>query len=181
MVEIKCSGAGTRKLEDLVYFQGDLKSLSKEAYNKFKSQILELGLIETINIWPERNLIANGHQRLRVLLQMKKEGIKVPEDIPVSYTHPKDEHEFAKFVLSLCSLYGKIERQGTYEYCIKHNIKVEFIENKLILPNLNAPRFKQEFFTDPTTEKVSKTVNKQLKCPECGHEWKAQNSGKTAS
>jgi len=168
MVKIKCSGAGTRKLGELVEFQGDLKSLSKVSYEMFRHQLLDLGLCETITIWPDRNLIANGHQRLRVMQAMQKNGDDVPDDIPVSYVHPESEEEFAKIVLSLCSQYGHIERQGMYEYCTKHNIPVKYVETRLKLPGLNVPRFKMEFFEDVNPDQKKPKLSE---CPACGHQW----------
>lgn len=170
-VEVKCQGAGLLDIDKLTPFQGDLKSLQKEDFEKLKAQLLELGFCEPITIWDqglnllgeEQFLIANGHQRLRTLSVMRREGIEIPK-IPVSFVWPKNKDEFAKIVLSLCSQYGKVEKEGMYEYCAQHAIPVEFIETRLRLPELEVPKYKAEFHEDLPKSK------RKFSCPQCGFE-----------
>ena len=147
IIKIKCSGTAELSIDTLIEFQGELKSLAKEDYEKLKKEILELGFCEPINIWREKRLIANGHQRLRTLKAMRKEGYEIP-DIPCSFVFPDDEKDFARIVLSLTSQYGKIEKQGLYEYMHKHNIDIGYLEDSFRFPEINFDDFKIEFFED---------------------------------
>lgn len=180
-IHIKAQGADSLPIEQITQFQGELKSLSKEAYEMLKSQLLELGFCEPITIWKKQDgthLLANGHQRLRTLLKMKEDGHSIPY-IPVSYVHPNDEQEFAKIVLSLCSQYGEVEKQGLYEYMSIHNIPVSYAETRLRLPEIRLPQFKSEFYQDlqefvPDTSDVSRLdqlAPKIIKCPNCNNEF----------
>lgn len=168
-IEVKCEGADLKSIHQLYDFQGDLKSLSAENYNKLKLQILEFGFCEPVTCWlnPEdgRTYLGNGHQRIRVLGQMATEGFHVPP-IPISWCHAKDVQEFAKIVLSLTSNYGQLEAQGTYEYLEKHQIPVEYLETRLRLPELNVPQFKQEFYSDSPEDRFMKDG---VRCEKCGH------------
>jgi hypothetical protein len=162
-IEIKCQGATTVGIDDLIHFQGNLKSLDEENYHKLKLQILELGFCEPVSIWdsPDGFLIANGHQRLRTLSVMAKEGFEIPP-IPVNFIFPSSMEEFTRIVLSLCSQYGKVEKDGLYEYCAKHSIPVEYLEKRLRLPELDVPKFKQEYYVD-----MVPNLSKRH-CPHCG-------------
>lgn len=154
-VKIICQGAESLPIEDLTQFQDDIKKLSNENYEKLKAQIMEIGYAEPINIWEckeeNKKYIGNGHQRLVTMLRMKSEGFTIP-NVPVSKIFPKDKSEFAKIVLSLTSQYGEIDAKGTHEYLIKHNIPVQYIEEKLRLPELNLPKFKNEFYPSESSE-----------------------------
>lgn len=170
-IVIKCEGSALKPLDELIEFQGELKSLSKENYEKLKAQILELGFCEPISVWPSPRglLIGNGHQRLRTLSVMQHEGYQIPL-IPVSFIHPQDEEEFARIVLSLCSQYGEVETQGLYEYCSLNHIPLSFVETHLRLPELELPRYKAEYVEEPAS------TTKQEPCPHCQRPMKQKSA-----
>lgn len=175
-VVVRCEGANTLPLESFTEFQGELKSLQKQDYDKLKAQLLDpqIGFCEPINVWKTEGkfLIANGHQRIRTLSVMKKEGVSIPH-IPVSWVFPNSIEEFAKIVLSLCAQYGKIEKAGMYEYCSTHNIPVQYLEERLRFPEIDLPKYKLEFFEEhqPASEDDQGQLDqtKQIECPECHH------------
>ncbi len=173
-IQIRCEGADKVHLNYLTEFQGDLKSLHQEDYDKLKAQILELGFCEPITVWENdgKKLIANGHQRLRVLRMMRHEGYKVPE-IPISKVFPEDQKAFAHIVLSLTSQYGRIESQGTYEYMAKHGIEMKYLHERLRFPELDLPKFEMEFFkeyevgSEDQQGQLDSLDPIEVKCPKC--------------
>lgn len=74
-----CAGAETRLLDELVEFQGELKTLSPENAARLRREILELGFSEPISVWQHDGTcyILNGHQRVTVL-----RGMAASEDEP---------------------------------------------------------------------------------------------------
>lgn len=171
-IQIKCKGSMTLELEQLTPFQGGLKDLSKENYDKLRKQILELGFSEPICVWKDESgprpvyNILNGHQRVRVLSEMKRsEGYKVPR-LPVVEVEAESEFEAKKKVLSLTSQFGEITNESLFEFASIANIDLPTLKD-FRFPELDMKKFEQSFFEDPPEPKPTKPK----KCPECGHEF----------
>lgn len=183
-IQIKCKGSMYLDIEQLQPFQGNLKDLSKDNYDKLRKQIIELGFSEPICIWkdesgpiPKYNIL-NGHQRIRVLTEMKKaEGYKIPK-IPVVEVEASTEHEAKKKVLALTSQYGEITKEGLFEFASVNNIDLPTLE-EFRFPEINIDNFKAEFFDMPIES--DKDGAKELDesefsefehtCPKCGFEF----------
>ena len=156
-VEIKCQGATTFPITGLVEFQGNLKTLSKENYEKLKKEITELGFSEPISVWKsDQNYILNGHQRIRTLLMMMNEGFDIP-DIPVSLIEADSIKEAKKKVLALTSQYGQMTNDGLYEFLINSDIRPEEIVDTRF-PEINMEEFLQEFFVDKQEEQRKEEI-----------------------
>lgn len=54
-IKISCSTKDYLPLDTLVEFQGDLKSLSEENYQKLKSEILQTGFAFPIYVWKSKD------------------------------------------------------------------------------------------------------------------------------
>lgn len=149
-VEISCKGERLARLDELCEFQGELKSLSKADYEKLKSNLLDLGFSEPISIWENngKKNILNGHQRVRALLSMRKEGYTVPDLVPINTVEAKDEREAKKKVLSLASQFGKVEKDGLYEFMTQNQITMPEIESEFRFPEIDISKFNAEFFYD---------------------------------
>lgn len=182
-IEIKCSGATSLPVSSLVPFQNDLKSLSKENYEKLKRTIVELGFSEPVTIWQheDSNFILNGHQRVRALQMMIDEGFECPPEIPCSLVIAKNIKEAKKKLLSLTSQYGKIDDQGLYGFMTDADLIVDDLKD-FNFPEVNIEEFGKSFFDvnfaagdktdqnplDQTSGSGSKPI---ITCPECGHEF----------
>lgn len=153
-IRIACTVKDYLPLDDLVPFQGNLKSLSKENYDKLRKEIEETGFASPVHVWrsPDGdNKLINGHQRTSCLKQMQSEGYKIPE-IPVVFIDAKDAKEAKRRVLQEISAYGKVERDGLYEFSIEAEFDPEFLEKHFDLPNtsLDWDDWQKEFFDEPT-------------------------------
>lgn len=143
-------------IEKLTPFQGDLKDLSKENYERMKLNLLELGFSEPMIVWdsPTGLMILNGHQRHRVMTQMKAEGFKIPQ-IPCVIVKAKDETEAKKKVLALTSQYGEITKEGLYEFITNAGIDFKSLEKAFHFPDINFETFNIEFFENGTAVDIS--------------------------
>lgn len=134
---------------DLLDFQGDLKSLSRSAFQKLRKEILELGFAEPVTVWKRSNgqlYILNGHQRVRVVRQLiEQEGMVCPL-LPISYAEPKDEKEAKKMVLALTSQYGKIDDEGLYEFVTSAGIDPKDITESFRFPDLKLDKWVDSYF-----------------------------------
>lgn len=149
-IQIKCTGAGLLSHKEMTPFQGDLKTLSTENYEKLKKEILELGFSEPISVWKNdgKFYLLNGHQRHRVLTQMSdKEGYYIPA-VPVNFIEAIDEREAKKKILSLTSQFGEITDQGLYEFMHDSDISFPEINDSFRFPEIDLDKFKEEYFSD---------------------------------
>lgn len=153
VIEIKCTGADALDIKDIEPFQGNLKDLSKENYEKLKKEIFELGFSEPISVWKNKEKIycLNGHQRLRTLRMMQEEGVLVPK-IPVNYIQSKDIKEAKKKVLALTSQYGNMTSEGLYEFMNDSGLTMEEISASFRFPEIDLAVFNSEFFTETLSE-----------------------------
>ena len=73
-------------VSELTPFQGKLKTLSPENYQKLKSEILKTGFNFAQHVWPNEGqlYIIDGHQRKTALEMMRAEGIEIPVRFPKS-------------------------------------------------------------------------------------------------
>ena len=127
-IVIKCQGADVIDIDKLTEFQGDLKDLPDENYQRLKDDILTLGFADPINVWsddPEkRNPILDGHQRLKTLQKMKTEGFEIPL-IPVNWVQADSYENAKKLVLSLTSQFGVITGKGLANFIKESNLRAE--------------------------------------------------------
>lgn len=127
------------KLNKIKPFQGELKYLPDENYQKLKNEILTLGFSEPITVWNEGSApykILNGHQRYTALLRMEKEGYKIPE-IPIILVKADSVREAKEKILSLTSQFGVIAERGLQEFAEQADIELAEIAGRFIFPDID--------------------------------------------
>lgn len=141
-IEIKCKGAKTLDHKKMVPFQGELKDLSDQDYEKLKKNILELGFSEPISVWLKsgKHYLLNGHQRHRAIIKMVKEGYKCPP-LPVNLIEAKDIKQAKKKVLSLTSQFGEMTKSGLEQFMIDADISFEEIKESFRFPEISFDDF----------------------------------------
>lgn len=176
-ISIKCTGAKNYKLDELVEFQGNLKDLSEENYNKLKREILNHGFSEPVSVWEHegKNYLLNGHQRFRVLTGMKAEGYFVPP-IPASVVQADDITQAKEKVLALTSQYGEITDTGLYEFMNESGIDLSYLED-LRFPEIDLDKWRDSYIEGSEIANTSAELdlasfdNFHHQCPKCGFEW----------
>jgi len=143
-------------IEDIHPFQGNLKDLSKDNYAKLRKQILDLGFSSPIHVWKntetKKYQTLDGHQRIRVLSEMKNaEKYKIPE-LPCVEVFADSEHQAKKKILALTSQFGEITSQGLFEFASLNNIGLDDLKD-LRLPEIDMGKFEAEFFDKPLDSK----------------------------
>lgn len=149
-IKINCTAKDWLDIGQLEIFQGNLKDLSKENYQRLRKQILEQGFISPIHVWKNSKgamKILDGTQRVRTLQAMAQEGISIPK-LPVTFIEAKTEKDARKILLSLVSQYGQVTGAGMYEFMSAGDLGMGDLEDFRI-PELDLDRFDQEFFSDP--------------------------------
>lgn len=150
-IKIACAGATALPLDDIVELQGELKSLSKENYEKLKSEIRENGFSFPINVWrsPENvHYILDGHQRFRTVRRMvEQEGYELGY-LPVSYVEAENMAQARHKLLAAASSYGKVETQGLYEFLSTSEISPDELAKSFNFHEVDMPKFIEEHFLD---------------------------------
>lgn len=154
-IKIRCQGAGVLDLADMLAFQGELKSLSEEAYGMLRREILETGFAFPIHVWQDQGFsyILAGHQRKRTLEKMREEGYTIPP-LPVIYVEATNYQEAKRRVLQDIAQYGKVEKQGLYEFMTDAKLPLDDFIKSFDIPiaSLDKKSFSMEFFEDNTVD-----------------------------
>lgn len=184
-VLIACEGAGLIDIDDLHELQGDLKSLSEEDGQKLENEILTTGVAFPFRAWNDGKKwwIIGGHQAKRILKRLRERGVEVPP-VPYSVVHAKSKKEAMRRVLQDISQYGKIDRQGMYQFMHMADFSMAEIKTGFSLPDFNVPSFAAEYFdeTDPAKQREAQGATEygegefqgfKLTCPKCGYHYES--------
>ena len=138
IIRIACEGAATLPLEDLEVFQGDLKTLSEKNAARLRRVILRDGFSEPFSIWRNEghNYILNGHQRVRVLRSLVKDGFEVGP-LPVSWVEADSFKQAKMKVLDLTSQYGEMTIGGLETFLGDLDIDFPEIEASFHFPEID--------------------------------------------
>ena len=137
---------------EILPFQGDLKSLSKDGYKKLKNEIIETGFAFPIHVWQHKKKFysVDGHQRVRVVEQMKIEGYQFPHKLPCVVVEAKDMKEAKRRVLQGVSQYGKVQEDGLYEFMHDADFSIDEVKDQFDIPDVDLPHFESNFFDEPS-------------------------------
>lgn len=172
-LRITCKTGEYAEIDDLCQFQGDLKSLSDDNFNKLKKSFIKHGFTAPIFVWFKsgRANILDGHQRVKTLKRLRDvEGWNIPP-LPVVPISAKDASEAKRKVLQFCSDFGTMERDGLYEFVSTVGIEMDELLNDFSLRQIDLDSFKLEFFEEPdggATHGDDKADSDTL-CPSCGN------------
>lgn len=149
-IRITCKGFAAIPYVELIPFQGQLKELAEEDYQKLKKEILTLGFSEPVSVWQDggKNYLLNGHQRHSTIKRMvEQEGYTIGP-IPISGVEAGSIAEAKRKVLAFTSQYGKMTPQGLYDFSIDADISPEEIKNRFRFPEIDLDKWDLDFFKD---------------------------------
>jgi hypothetical protein len=96
--------------------QGNLKTLSKENYDRFRNSLIDQGQLAPFFLWvdpeTEKFLIIDGHQRKKIFNLEKV----IPFERPYLLVPGETFEQAKKAALAISSQYGTITEQGLNEY-----------------------------------------------------------------
>lgn len=156
VVKTSVRGAGTISLDELTPLQGELKTLERDNYEKYRKSIIENGISFVTHIWKHKgkNHIIDGHQGRFTLRKMRdEEGWKIPP-VPVAYVEAKDFAEAKRKVLVAASEYGTMTAQSLYEFVQKADIPYDEIVASFALTAIDNDKFMQMFKDMPKVENL---------------------------
>lgn len=147
-IKITVKGAENAPLNTLVPFQGNLKELEREEYEKLRNGIKKLGFSFTVHVWRHqgKNYIIDGHQRIKAVTSMvDKEGFTCPP-IPINLVEAKDFAEAKRKVLAGASQYGKMKDKGLFDFLKENDIPYDEVVAGFHFPEIDFGDFGSAFF-----------------------------------
>ena len=139
-IKITCKGSNELPLEQLQYFQGNLKTLEQPQFDKLKRSILKHGFSFPVFVWNDQ--ILDGHQRVFVTRHLiEQEGFAIDGAIPVVEIQAKDRKEAGEKLLALNSQFAKITDEGLYGFLHDFNIDIAGLADDLELPDIDMDKF----------------------------------------
>lgn len=129
-------------------FQGNLKDLSNENYEKLKSIILKHKFSFVVHAWAREGklFILDGHQRVRVLLRLSSEGYEIPK-IPVVLVQADSFKQAKEKLLAGTSQFGNLTQDGLYEFLNESQVTLEELDH-FAFPEIDLAEFKMSFWED---------------------------------
>lgn len=173
-IKITCESKHYLNPNELIEFQGTLKTLEKKQFEKIKASILKYGFSFPLFVWEnnKQNYILDGHQRAFVVQQLIKEGYDLPLGIPIVKINASSRKEAKEKLLLASSQYAKITEEGMCEYINEADINIEEISDIIDLPNVDLNWSDKIEENDKEEEKEEKLESDQVICPDCGCKFK---------
>ena len=168
MIKNSVKGTEVINFREISPLQGELKSLSKENYEKLKKQILKHGITSPIHVWDDGKKLwaLDGHQRCRAYGAMVQEGHNIP-DVPIVRIDAPDVKAAKQILLGLASQFGKVESEGLFEFLNDSGLEWTEAKELLSFPEINLDKFEAEF-GDKDQEDTKE--RKPKVCQNCGVE-----------
>lgn len=164
-IRIACDVRDHLPLESLIPFQGDLKSLANDDYQRLRKEIVDTGFAFPIHVWRQgestetKYYILGGHQRVITLTRMRdEEGFEIPH-LPVVIVEADSIAQAKRRILQDVSQYGKIELKGLREFMQENKLELADLSLSFRLPEVNFVKLNEELnkdaeagATDPNAE-----------------------------
>lgn len=143
-IHIKCEAKEYIQLDDLIPLQGDLKSITKEDFDKLKKSLISDGIPLGFHVWHDKDkvYIADGHHRRLALLALRDEGYHIPA-LPCNPVKANNKKEAAKIVLISNSRYARMSQESISDFMIDFELDLSDLDN-IDIPELNMDDFELE-------------------------------------
>jgi len=154
--------------EQLFAFQGDLKKLSEENFNKLRGKILSSGFNFAPHVFKTDNgyFILDGHQRIHVLKQLIKQGYQLCDSkgnlldgVPCNVVEADSIEDAKDKVLQAVSQYGKLTEEGFLDFTA--DLDLDFTQ--FDLPDFQLPKLDDDFEFDPKEKSDNDTQDFTLR------------------
>ena len=172
-IKITCDIKSFAPIDDLVKFQGDLKTIEPEAIEKLKKSIVKYGFSFPIFMWQLK--ILDGHQRLEAVKGLIKDGYELENDVlPVVSIKAKNEKEAAEKLLLINSRYAKIDQHGFDFFVEEFKLDIIDMGGILDIPEIDFDLPDFEPATEEEQGRLDQLEPKMMTCPHCGEEFDAR-------
>jgi hypothetical protein len=175
-IRVNCTGAAELPIDDLKDFQGELKTLTKENARLLRNNMLANGFIAPVFIWLYRKgaYILDGHQRIKVLRDLREEGHTIPEELPVVFIKAKDKSDAKRKLLAISSQYADLSKPGLDLFL--EDLEIELGE---LIDEVRLKDIEVDDILDPDFEpggrdgqsNIDQIEGMEITCPNCKHKF----------
>lgn len=151
-IRIACSGE-LIPLNELKPIQGDLKTLTKENFEKLTKAIEQDGWSYAIHYWVNKEnekCILDGTQRHRVATKNVSDGKWALDKVPCVKVEAETFEAALKTLLHGASSYGSPDSQGYYELAETAGLTVEDLK-EVALSGIDQEKHEAEYYEDEAT------------------------------
>lgn len=154
-IDIRCEGSRWVRLNELIPFQGDLKTLSDADFEKGTRSLRRYGFSFPFFVWDNggKLMVLDGHQRDRILKKHAADGEILPEKFPAVGIMAANEKEAKEKILLLTSQYGRYTMDSMYEFIEQSSLDFKMLEDVLEFPAFSMDDFKDGWYTDAADRK----------------------------
>ncbi len=165
----KLNGLPTIHYNQLEDLQGNFKSITEENLNKLKNSIIKHGIFLPKFVWIENKHIwtVNGHQTIKALMSLEKDGYSIPE-VPIIKIEADNKKDAIEKLIIINSRYGIINKDTNIFdlYDLKDMELLEIIEiPELSIDDIFLPNF--QIVSEEEQSKLDQM--KEIVCPKCGY------------
>lgn len=130
-------------------FQGDLKELPEENYEKLKKEIATTGFAFAPHAWQNPSdqqwYLVDGHQRVKTVRRMNEEGWTIPH-LKIVPVEASSYEEAKRRVLQGTSQYGHLTENGLKAFITDAKLSIEDVKVSFDFPTIDLPSFVAEHF-----------------------------------
>lgn len=171
-LKVTCEAADRISIDDLVPFQGEVKSIDRDNLEKLKGRIVRHGINAPIFVWRSgrkvfKYYILDGHQRLVAMQELRDEGYDVP-NVPVAFIKAKNRSDAIDKWAGITSQFGSVNIAEMQRFIAESGVDPMTLRMVDFDIELNVPDFEK---MDCSEQGRLDEVGQKVKCPECGHEF----------
>lgn len=134
-IEVTCKNTKLMSIEQLEKFQGKLKAIDEDSFNKLKKSIINYGFSFPIFVWGQK--ILDGHQRLAALTKLMSDGYQLEGGkVPIVEIVAENETQAAEKLLLINSRYAKIDQSGFDQFIDDFNIDLSEFMTLIEIPDI---------------------------------------------
>lgn len=134
-IPITCKSDQLIPITQLENFQGKLKAIDEQSFNKLKESIVKYGFSFPIFVWGKK--ILDGHQRLAAVKRLIDDGYSIKGDkLPIVDIIAKSEQEAAEKLLLINSRYARIDQSGFDAFIADFEIDLADFSGLLEIPDV---------------------------------------------
>jgi len=110
---MRVKNVATKPINWFEEFQRDLKRIDEPELVKLKNSIIRNGFNAPIFVWG--NKILDGHQRIKAVKELLKEGYSLTNGLPYVEIEADNEKQATELILTYNSQYGRVNDEGLQE------------------------------------------------------------------
>lgn len=135
-IKITCEAKELVDIDKIESIQGELKEFTKEGKKKLRESLVNNGIAFPSFVWVNdgKYYSIDGWHRRLIITELKNEGWKVPDKIPVAHIHAKDLDHAKKLLLLASSRYAEIKQSEINRFL--ENSDIDDILKEIDIPNI---------------------------------------------